>query len=487
MSSQTTSDANTPNPDSTSLSTTYDPTTLEANWYQCWEQKGYFKPSGQGTPFTIMLPPPNVTGSLHMGHGFNNAIMDALTRHHRMQGHNTLWQPGTDHAGIATQMVVERQLGAQGISRHDLGREKFLEKVWEWKAQSGGTITSQIRRLGSSVDWSRERFTMDDGLSNAVKEVFVRLHQDGLIYRGKRLVNWDPKLHTALSDLEVESVEEQGSLWHFRYAFAEDGISTHATEDSPAQNYLVVATTRPETLLGDSAVAVHPEDERYKRLIGHYVRLPITDRLVPIVADDYVEKDFGTGCVKITPAHDFNDFELGKRHSLPLINILNKDAAILGEFDYMAKAGEPVSKTLIAPEDYAGLDRFAARKKLVAEAAAEGWLEKIEPYTLKAPRGDRSGVIVEPLLTDQWYVKIAPLAEPAIQAVQDGQIKFVPEQYSNMYMAWMNNIQDWCISRQLWWGHRIPAWYDEQGNIYVGRDEAEVRATHHLAADLALR
>ncbi len=487
MSSQTTSDANTPNPDSTSLSTTYDPTTLEANWYQCWEQKGYFKPSGQGTPFTIMLPPPNVTGSLHMGHGFNNAIMDALTRHHRMQGHNTLWQPGTDHAGIATQMVVERQLGAQGISRHDLGREKFLEKVWEWKAQSGGTITSQIRRLGSSVDWSRERFTMDDGLSNAVKEVFVRLHQDGLIYRGKRLVNWDPKLHTALSDLEVESVEEQGSLWHFRYAFAEEGVSTHATEDSPAQNYLVVATTRPETLLGDSAVAVHPDDERYKHLIGHYVRLPITDRLVPIVADDYVEKDFGTGCVKITPAHDFNDFELGKRHSLPLINILNKDAAILGEFDYMAKAGEPVSKTLIAPEDYVGLDRFAARKKLVAEAAAEGWLEKIEPYTLKAPRGDRSGVIVEPLLTDQWYVKIAPLAEPAIQAVKDGQIKFVPEQYSNMYMAWMNNIQDWCISRQLWWGHRIPAWYDEQGNIYVGRDEAEVRATHNLAADLALR
>ncbi len=337
------SEANTPNPDSTSLSTTYDPTTLEANWYQCWEQKGYFKPSGQGTPFTIMLPPPNVTGSLHMGHGFNNAIMDALTRHHRMQGHNTLWQPGTDHAGIATQMVVERQLGAQGISRHDLGREKFLEKVWEWKAQSGGTITSQIRRLGSSVDWSRERFTMDDGLSNAVKEVFVRLHQDGLIYRGKRLVNWDPKLHTALSDLEVESVEEQGSLWHFRYAFAEEGLSTHATEDSPAQNYLVVATTRPETLLGDSAVAVHPDDERYKHLIGQFVRLPITGRLVPIVADDYVEKDFGTGCVKITPAHDFNDFELGKRHSLPVINILNKDAAILAEFDYMLKAGEPVS------------------------------------------------------------------------------------------------------------------------------------------------
>jgi valyl-tRNA synthetase len=477
-------------PDST-LATTYDPATIEANRYAEWEDRGYFKPSGTGIPFSIMIPPPNVTGSLHMGHGFNNAIMDALTRFHRMKGHNTLWQVGTDHAGIATQMVVERQLGAQGISRHDLGREKFLDKVWEWKEQSGGTITQQIRRLGSSVDWSRERFTMDDGLSNAVKEVFVRLHEEGLIYRGKRLVNWDPKLHTALSDLEVESVEEQGSLWHFRYRFAEDGVTTRSLNEDGSMgdgvDYLVVATTRPETLLGDTAVAVHPEDDRYKHLIGHFVRLPITDRLVPIVADDYVEKDFGTGCVKITPAHDFNDFELGKRHNLPIINILNKDAAILGEFDWMEKAGQPVSKTIIAPEDYVGLDRYAARKKLVAEADAEGWLEKIEPYTLKAPRGDRSGVIVEPLLTDQWYVSMEKLAGPAVDAVKNGDIKFVPEQYSNMYMAWMNNLQDWCISRQLWWGHRIPAWYDEQGNIYVGRDEAEVRAKHGLSSDMTLR
>ncbi len=475
----------------TELSTTYDPQAIEANRYAEWEQKGYFKPSGQGTPFTIMIPPPNVTGSLHMGHGFNNAIMDALTRFHRMKGHNTLWQPGTDHAGIATQMVVERQLGAQGISRHDLGREKFLDKVWQWKAQSGGTITQQIRRLGSSVDWSRERFTMDAGLSNAVKEVFVRLHEEGLIYRGKRLVNWDPKLHTALSDLEVESVEEQGSLWHFRYFFADDSLTTRSINEDGSLgeglNHLVVATTRPETLLGDTAVAVHPEDERYKHLIGQQVRLPITGRLVPIVADEYVEKGFGTGCVKITPAHDFNDFDLGKRHSLPMINIFDRDAAILAEFDVMEKAGEPISQTLAAPAAYVGLERFAARKQLVAQAEAEGWLEKIEPYTLKAPRGDRSGVIVEPWLTDQWYVSIAPLAAPAIDAVKNGEIKFVPEQYTNMYMSWMNNLQDWCISRQLWWGHRIPAWYDEQGGVYVGRDEAEVRSKYNLSADLALR
>ncbi|KAA8731883.1 valine--tRNA ligase [Acinetobacter qingfengensis] len=460
------------------IATTYDPSLIETKWYKIWEENGYFKPSGKGESFCIMIPPPNVTGSLHMGHGFNNAIMDALTRYNRMNGKNTLWQPGTDHAGIATQMVVERQLGAQGISRHDLGREKFTEKVWEWKEQSGGNITRQIRRLGSSVDWSRERFTMDEGLSNAVKEVFVKLHEQGLIYRGKRLVNWDPKLHTALSDLEVESSEEQGSLWHFKYFFADKNLKT-----ADGKNYLVVATTRPETLLGDSAVAVHPEDERYKHLIGQNIRLPITDRIVPIVADDYVEKDFGTGCVKITPAHDFNDYELGKRHNLPLINIFNKNAEILGEFDWMEKAGEPISKTLVAPEDYVGLERYEARKKLVNEAEAEGWLEKIDPYTLKAPRGDRSGVIVEPLLTDQWYVKIAPLAQPAIEAVKDGRIKFVPEQYTNMYMAWMNNIQDWCISRQLWWGHRIPAWYDENGAVYVGRDEAEVREKYNLAAD----
>lgn len=463
------------------ISTTYDPAAIEAHWYEVWEKQGYFKPQGGAKPFTIMIPPPNVTGSLHMGHGFNNAIMDAMIRYHRMLGDNTLWQPGTDHAGIATQMVVERQLAAQNISRHDLGREDFIKKVWEWKEKSGGTITQQIRRLGSSVDWSRERFTMDEGLSNAVKEVFVRLHEEGLIYRGKRLVNWDPKLHTALSDLEVENNEEQGSLWHFKYFFENDSTTT-----SDGDNYLVVATTRPETLLGDTAVAVHPEDERYKHLIGQNIRLPITGRLVPIVGDDYVEKDFGTGCVKITPAHDFNDYELGKRHNLPLINIFNKNAEIQAEFDWIEKAGQPITQTLAAPSEYAGVERFAARKKLVAQAESEGWLEKIEPYTLKAPRGDRSGVIVEPLLTDQWYVKIAPLAEPAIEAVKNGDIKFVPEQYSNMYMAWMNNIQDWCISRQLWWGHRIPAWYAQDGSVYVGRSEDEVRQKYNLGSDISL-
>ncbi|MEI2513490.1 valine--tRNA ligase [Acinetobacter soli] len=464
------------------IATTYDPTDIERKWYQIWEEKGYFKPSGQGDSFCIMIPPPNVTGSLHMGHGFNNAIMDALTRYNRMMGKNTLWQPGTDHAGIATQMVVERQLAAQNVSRHDLGREQFIDKVWEWKEQSGGTITKQIRRLGSSVDWSRERFTMDDGLSNAVKEVFVQLHEQGLIYRGKRLVNWDPKLQTALSDLEVESVEEKGSLWHFKYFFEDKSLKTQDGHD-----FLVVATTRPETLLGDTAVAVHPEDERYAHLIGKNIVLPITGRLVPIVADEYVEKDFGTGCVKITPAHDFNDYDLGKRHDLPIINIFNKNAEVLAEFEYIAKAGEQISDAIAAPADYVGLERFAARKKLVAQAEAEGWLDQIQPYDLKAPRGDRSGVIVEPLLTDQWYVKIAPLAQPAIEAVQDGRIKFVPEQYTNMYMAWMNNIQDWCISRQLWWGHRIPAWYDAEGNVYVGRNEEEVRAKNNLAADLTLQ
>lgn len=460
------------------IATTYDPSRIERKWYQVWEQNGYFKPSKNGESFCIMLPPPNVTGSLHMGHGFNNAIMDALTRYQRMSGKNTLWQPGTDHAGIATQTVVERQLGEQGITRHDIGREKLLEKIWEWKEKSGGTITQQIRRLGSSVDWSRERFTMDDGLSNAVKEVFVRLHDEGLIYRGKRLVNWDPKLHTALSDLEVESKEEAGSLWHFKYFFADPNAQTR-----DGHHYLVVATTRPETLLGDTAVAVHPDDERYKHLIGQSICLPISNRIVPIVADSYVEKEFGTGCVKITPAHDFNDYELGKRHNLPVINIFNKNAEILADFDWMQHAGVAATKTISAPADYAGLERFAARKKLVSQAEAEGWLEKIEAYTLKAPRSERSGVIVEPLLSDQWYVKIQPLAEPAIQAVKNGEIKFVPEQYSNMYMAWMNNIQDWAISRQLWWGHRIPAWYDENGQIFVGRNEAEVRQKYNLAAD----
>ncbi|RZG86312.1 valine--tRNA ligase [Acinetobacter venetianus] len=464
------------------IATTYDPTEIEKKWYQIWEDKGYFKPSGQGDSFCIMIPPPNVTGSLHMGHGFNNAIMDALTRYNRMSGKNTLWQPGTDHAGIATQMVVERQLGAQNISRHDLGREKFIDKIWEWKEQSGGTITRQIRRLGSSVDWSRERFTMDEGLSNAVKEVFVKLHEDGLIYRGKRLVNWDPKLQTALSDLEVESdKEEAGSLWHFKYFFEDKNLRTHDGKD-----HIVVATTRPETLLGDTAVAVALDDERYTHLVGQNIILPITGRAVPIVKDEYVDKEFGTGCVKITPAHDFNDYEVGKRCELPIINIFNKNAEVLAEFEYIAKAGEQISKTIAAPAEYVGLERFAARKKLVEQAEAEGWLDQIQPYTLKPPRGDRSGVIVEPLLTDQWYVKIAPLAEPAIEAVKDGRIKFVPEQYSNMYMAWMNNIQDWCISRQLWWGHRIPAWYDAEGNVFVGRNEAEVRANNNIPADVAL-
>lgn len=464
------------------IATTYDPTEIEKKWYKTWEENGYFKPSEKGESFCIMIPPPNVTGSLHMGHGFNNAIMDALTRFNRMSGKNTLWQPGTDHAGIATQMVVERQLGAQNISRHDLGREKFIEKVWEWKEQSGGNITRQIRRLGSSVDWSRERFTMDEGLSNAVKEVFVKLHEEGLIYRGKRLVNWDPKLQTALSDLEVESdKEEQGSLWHFKYFFEDKSLRTHDGKD-----HIVVATTRPETLLGDTAVAVALDDERYSHLVGQNIILPITGRAVPIVKDEYVDKEFGTGCVKITPAHDFNDYEVGKHCELPIINIFNKNAEVLAEFEYIAKAGEQISKTIPAPADYIGLERFEARKKLVEQAESEGWLDQIQPYTLKPPRGDRSGVIVEPLLTDQWYVKIAPLAQPAIEAVQDGRIKFVPEQYSNMYMAWMNNIQDWCISRQLWWGHRIPAWYDAEGNVYVGRNEEEVRAKNNIPADVQL-
>jgi valyl-tRNA synthetase len=457
------------------LDATFNAKDSETRWYQQWEQNGYFAPSGNGTPYCIMIPPPNVTGSLHMGHGFNNTIMDSLVRYHRMKGHNTLWQVGTDHAGIATQMVVERQLAAQNISRHDLGRDKFLDKVWDWKEQSGGTITRQIRRLGSSVDWSRERFTMDDGLSEAVKEAFVRLYQDGLIYRGKRLVNWDPKLHTAISDLEVLSEEENGSLWHFKY-FLEDGSS-----------HLVVATTRPETLLGDTAVAVHPEDERYKHLIGKNIRLPITGRLVPIVGDTYVDKDFGTGCVKITPAHDFNDFQLGKRHDLPLINIFDKNAQVLAQFEVMAAGTFADLGSEAAPSEYAGLERFVARKKLVKEAEENGWLDKIEPYKLKAPRGDRSGVIVEPWLTDQWYVSAKELAKPAIEAVEDGRVKFVPEQYQNMYFAWMRDIQDWCISRQLWWGHRIPAWYDESGNIYVGRDETEVRQQYKLADSLALR
>ncbi|WP_352309458.1 valine--tRNA ligase [Psychrobacter sp. W2-37-MNA-CIBAN-0211] len=466
------------------LENAYNPAEVEAGMYQGWEESGYFQPTfDKDESFSIALPPPNVTGSLHMGHGFNNAIMDALTRYHRMDGDNTLWQPGTDHAGIATQMVVERRLEAQGIKRRDMTREDFIDKVWEWKEESGGNITSQIRRLGSSVDWSRERFTMDDGLSNAVKEVFVRLFDDGLIYRGKRLVNWDPKFQTALSDLEVENHDEKGSLWHFRYHFTDKDLTTQ-----DGKNYLVVATTRPETLLGDTAVAVNPSDERYAHLVGKTITLPITGRVVPIVADDYVEKDFGTGCVKITPAHDFNDYELGRRHSLPLINILDERANILPAMEVYPdlQTREPELET--TPSEYAGLERFTARKFLVAQAGEQGWLEDIEDYALKAPRAERGGTIVEPWLTDQWYVAVKELAKPAIDAVEDGSIEFVPAQYKNMYMAWMNNLQDWCISRQLWWGHRIPAWYDDAtGEIYVARDEAEVRSKYNLNADVKLR
>jgi valyl-tRNA synthetase len=438
---------------------TFQPADIETRWYEEWEAKGYFAPQGGDEAYSIMIPPPNVTGSLHMGHGFQEAIMDALIRYHRMAGYNTLWQVGTDHAGIATQMVVERQLEAEGVSRHDLGRDEFVKKVWEWKEESGGTITRQLRRLGSSLDWSRERFTMDEGLSGAVQEVFIRLYKEGLIYRGKRLVNWDPVLHTAISDLEVISEEEQGSLWHFNYPLA------------GGEGHLTVATTRPETMLGDSAVAVHPEDERFAHLIGRMVELPLTGREIPVIADDYVDREFGTGCVKITPAHDFNDYEMGKRHGLPMINILDDDAAIGGE----------------APEAYIGMDRFEARKKIVADLDALGLLEKIDDHTLKVPRGDRSGVVIEPYLTDQWYVDARELAKPAIKAVEDGDIQFVPKQWENTYFAWMRDIQDWCISRQLWWGHRIPAWYDDKGHIYVGESEEAVRAEHQLADEMTLR
>ncbi|MFV0276995.1 MAG: valine--tRNA ligase [Parahaliea sp.] len=438
---------------------TFQPADIETRWYQQWESQGYFQPQGGEHSYSIMIPPPNVTGSLHMGHGFQEAIMDALIRYHRMRGDNTLWQPGTDHAGIATQMVVERQLEAQGISRHDLGRDKFIEKVWKWKEQSGGQITRQLRRLGASPDWSRERFTMDPGLSQAVQEVFIRLYREGLIYRGQRLVNWDPALHTAVSDLEVLSEEEQGHLWHFRYPLASGA------------GHLTVATTRPETMLGDTAVAVHPQDERYAHLIGQSVRLPLAGREIPVIADDYVDREFGTGCLKITPAHDFNDYEVGQRHRLPLINIFTDDAGLNDS----------------VPERYRGLDRFEARQRVVEDLQALGLVEKIEPHTLKVPRGDRSGVVIEPYLTDQWYVDAKTLAKPAIEAVENGSIQFVPRQWENTYFAWMRDIQDWCISRQLWWGHRIPAWYDGAGNIYVGESEAAVRADHGLAEDLALR
>ena len=438
---------------------TFNPHSIEQACYQAWEEKGYFKASGTGDPYCILLPPPNVTGSLHMGHAFQHTIMDALIRYNRMLGNDTLWQCGTDHAGIATQMVVERQLNAKGLTRHDLGREDFVSKIWEWKAQSGGTITQQMRRLGTSPDWTREAFTMDEDLSNAVQEVFVQLHEEGLIYRGKRLVNWDPVLHTAVSDLEVLNEEEAGHMWHLRYPLA-DGSGE-----------LVVATTRPETMLGDTAVAVHPDDERYQSFIGKEIKLPLTGRLIPIIADDYVDAEFGTGCVKITPAHDFNDYEMGKRHDLPMINILTDDAKMNDN----------------APEAYCGLDRFEARKQLVADLDEQGVLVKVEDHTLKVPRGDRTGAVIEPYLTDQWYVAVESLAKPAIEAVETGEIKFVPENWSKTYYQWMHNIQDWCISRQLWWGHRIPAWYDDVGNVYVGRSEVEVREKHDIPAPTALR
>lgn len=436
----------------------YNPHQIEQTCYQNWEQQGYFSPQGQGEPYCIMLPPPNVTGTLHMGHGFQQSIMDALIRYHRMQGNKTLWQIGTDHAGIATQMVVERQLAQQGVSRHDLGREKFVEKVWEWKEQSGNTILQQMRRLGVSADWSRECFTMDEHMSNAVREVFIRLYDEGLIYRGQRLVNWDPKLLTAISDLEVVSSEEQGHLWHIRYPLVN------------GNGYLIVATTRPETMLGDAAVAVHPDDERYQHLIGQFVHLPLTDRTIPIIADDYVDKEFGTGCVKITPAHDFNDYAVGQRHQLPLINILNADATLNND----------------VPAAYLGLNRFVAREKIIKDLEQQQLMEKIQPHALNVPRGDRSGEILEPFLTFQWYVKTKPLAEPAIKAVESGEIRFVPENWDKTYFQWMRNIEDWCISRQLWWGHRIPAWFDESGKIYVAQDEASARKKYQLADTVKL-
>ena len=444
------------------LSKSFEPSDIERRWYPEWEAKGAFnagldttRPDAQANAFCILLPPPNVTGTLHMGHGFNQAIMDALTRYHRMRGDNTLWQPGTDHAGIATQIVVERQLDAQGLSRHDLGREKFLEKVWEWKEYSGNTITQQMRRLGTSPDWTRERFTMDAGLSKIVTETFVRLHREGLIYRGKRLVNWDPVLHTAVSDLEVVSEEEQGHLWHIRYPLADGSAS------------LTVATTRPETMLGDTAVMVHPEDTRYQHLIGQRVKLPLCEREIPIIADAYVDLAFGTGCVKVTPAHDFNDYAVGQRHNLPIISILTLDAKINDN----------------APAQYQGMDRFDARKQIVADLEAQGFLEKIDKHTLKVPRGDRTGVVIEPMLTDQWFVAMTQLgadgtsiAGKALECVASGEIKFIPENWVNTYNQWLNNIQDWCISRQLWWGHQIPAWYGENGEIFVAHDTVEAEA-----------
>ncbi|KHS93862.1 valyl-tRNA synthase [Pectobacterium brasiliense] len=466
------------------METKYNPQDIEQPLYEHWEKQGYFKPHGDTSKesFSIMIPPPNVTGSLHMGHAFQQTIMDTLIRYQRMQGKNTLWQAGTDHAGIATQMVVERKIAAEeGKTRHDYGREAFIDKIWQWKGESGGNITNQMRRLGNSVDWERERFTMDEGLSNAVKEVFVRLYKEDLIYRGKRLVNWDPKLRTAISDLEVENREVKGSMWHLRYPLA-DGVKT-----ADGKDYLVVATTRPETVLGDTGVAVNPEDPRYKDLIGKEVILPLIGRRIPIVGDEHADMEKGTGCVKITPAHDFNDYEVGKRHQLPMVNILTFDGDIRQSsevFDTNGEASTACSSEI--PEAFQGLERFAARKALVAAFDELGLLEEIKAHDLTVPYGDRGGVVIEPMLTDQWYVRAAVLAKPAVEAVEDGRIQFVPKQYENMYFSWMRDIQDWCISRQLWWGHRIPAWYDANGNVYVGRTEAEVRSENNLADDVVL-
>ncbi len=447
------------------MQTSFDPHAIERSLYQHWEAAGYFAPQGEAAGYCILIPPPNVTGSLHMGHAFQHTLMDVLIRYQRMLGRRVLWQMGTDHAGISTQMLVERQLNAEGTTRQAIGREKFLEQVWRWKRESGQNISRQLRRMGSSVDWSRERFTLDEGFSKAVIEVLMRLHEDGLIYRGQRLVNWDPALRTAISDLEVLNSEEQGSLWHLRYPLC-DGLKTAAGED-----HLVVATTRPETMLGDAAVAVHPDDERYRGLVGKRVSLPLVGRELPIIADAYVDPAFGSGCVKITPAHDFNDNEVGARHNLPLINVLTAAAAIDDS----------------APPAYRGLDRFAARERIVADLDALGLLDKVQKHKIMAPRGDRSGALIEPWLTHQWFVKIKPLAEPAIKAVEDGLIEFIPRQYENTYFAWMRNIQDWCISRQQWWGHRIPAWYDPDGGIHLGRNETDARRRAKLDADVPLK
>ena len=446
------------------MESSFDPHAIEQQLYEEWEAAGAFAPQGNGEGYCILIPPPNVTGTLHMGHAFNQTLMDTLIRYQRMSGKRALWQMGTDHAGIATQMLVERQLEAEGTDRHTLGRDQFIDRVWQWKESSGGTISQQIRRMGSSLDWSRDRFTMDDAYAEAVMTVFERLYDEGLIYRGTRLVNWDPKLGTAISDLEVDNQEEQGSLWHFNYPL-ENGLTT-----TDGLGYLTVATTRPETMLGDTAVAVHPEDERYQHLIGGSVTLPLCNRSLPIIADEYVDREFGTGCVKITPAHDFNDHEMGQRHDLPLVNIFTPAATINDN----------------APEAFRGLSREDARKAVVSALDAAGLLGEIKPHGLKVPRGDRSGAIIEPLLTDQWFVKIEPLAKPAIKAVEDGDITFVPKQYENTYFAWMRDIQDWCISRQQWWGHRIPAYYDAEGNVYVAQSEAAAREKYGLAADTAL-